>query len=180
MSQLLWFLANLLPYAERVSAAIGGRGGQGGAWSGARFHKYICHLNFLAKNEVEFPVCCGSVPPMRIFGFKWYRYVEWFHVLREEFGRVTWRDGIRLLYSLVRTFFKGKIEKRGTYIRKLRCCHSCAVYDRYLHRCRPNGNSPLGCGCYMPFKIAMGGGCWINEEYPKEEAGWKAGGIHAD
>ena len=32
----------------------------------------------------------------------------------------------------------------------------------------------------MPFKIMMGGGCWINEEYPGEDAGWKAKGIYAD
>ena len=55
LSKLLWFLANPLPYTVRVSAATASRGGQGGAWPRAWFHKYICHLNFLAKNEVEFP-----------------------------------------------------------------------------------------------------------------------------
>ena len=162
---------------RRQSAAWGGKGGPG---PGPGSINTSVISTFWLKTKLNFPLTAGIVPPMRIFGFKWYRYVEWFHVLRDEFGRVTWRDGIRLIYSLVKTVLRGKIEKRGEYIRKLRCCHSCTVYDRYLHRCRPDRNSPLGCGCYMPFKIAMGGGCWINEEYPKEEAGWKAGGIHAD
>jgi len=29
----------------------------------------------------------------------------------------------------------------------------------------------------MPFKIILGGGCWINEEYPEEGRGWREAGI---
>ena len=109
--------------------------------------------------------------------FKLKRYKEWLAVLKEEFGSATVFDKLRLLWSMVRVI-GGKRGKE--VVRKYRCCNRCLLFDRSLRRCRPYSGCDAGCGCYMPFKIIMGGGCWINEEYPGEDAGWKAKGIYAD
>ena len=93
---------------------------------------------------------------MRILGFKLRRYAEWCKVLRIEFGRVTFRDKLRLVATILRSIrLKRDKEFRGKY----RCCCRCVLYDRNLRRCRPFDDSNAGCGCYMPFKIAFGGGC---------------------
>jgi len=100
------------------------------------------------------------------------RYREWWAVIREEFGGVSFVDKLRLMRGMLKVLGG----KRGEeVVRKYRSCCRCLLFDRSLRRCRPYSGSSAGCGCYMPFKIMMGGGCWINEEYPEEDMGWKAG-----
>ena len=108
---------------------------------------------------------------MRILGFKLCRYAEWYKVLRIEFGRVTWRDKLRLAVTILGSI---RLARDKSFRRKYRCCYRCVVFDSSLRRCRPYNGGPAGGGCYMPFKIAVGGGCWISEAFPEEEnIGWK-------
>jgi len=103
------------------------------------------------------------------------RYKQWLLVLREELGGATWADKLRLLWSMIKVLGGGRRGKEA--VRKYRCCVRCVLFDRVLRRCRPYSGSSAGCGCYMPFKIMLGGGCWINEAYPEEDIGWKKAGI---
>ena len=107
---------------------------------------------------------------MRLFGFKTCRYQEWLTVIKIEFGKATLRDKIRLFVTMIRSI---RWSRDKTFRRKYRSCCSCPLYHRDLRRCRPYNDSPAGCGCYMPFKIALGGGCWINETFPEEDLGWR-------
>lgn len=109
---------------------------------------------------------------MRLFGFRLSRYEEWLDVIREEYGAATWRDRVRLCYTMVKTVVGGRCEPRKSFIRKMRVCRGCVLFDSVLRRCRPYSGSRVGCGCYMPFKAAIGGGCWLDENYPEDGKGW--------
>ena len=112
---------------------------------------------------------------MKLFGFKVKRYEEWLTVIRIEFGRASWTDRYRLLFGILKVLLSGKKETR--FRRKYRSCYRCPLHDRNLRRCRPYDGSNAGCGCYMPFKIALGGQCWINEHFPEDDEGWKKDGL---
>lgn len=92
--------------------------------------------------------------------------------MREEYGGATWRDRVRLCYTMVKTVVGGRCEPRKSFIRKMRVCNGCVLFDPVLRRCRPYSGSAVGCGCYMPFKVAIGGGCWLDENYPEDGKGW--------
>jgi hypothetical protein len=109
---------------------------------------------------------------VKLFGFRILRYKEWANVLREEFGQATWKDKVRLCYTMVKTVAGGRVEPRKSFIRKMRVCRGCVLFDSVLRRCRPYSGSRVGCGCYMPFKAAIGGKCWLDEHYPEDRKGW--------
>ena len=115
----------------------------------------------------------GSI---RLFGFKLSRYRQWWKVLKEERARLTMSDW----WGLVKLALVGLItnrEKGVGFSSKLRKCQRCVIYDAEVRKCRPYQGSELGCGCYMPFKIALGGGCWADEQGIGEEyVGWSKGG----
>lgn len=153
-----------MPLVLRNIEDMGG-GGRGGRFSAASSIIYVS-----SQLSGIFPIRAYTLP-VRIFGFKLRRYAEWCRVLRIEFGRVTFRDKLRLVATILRSI---RLKRDKEFRRKYRCCCRCVLYDRNLRRCRPFDDSNAGCGCYMPFKIAFGGGCWINEAFPDEEnIGWK-------
>ena len=119
------------------------------------------------------PIMLGSI---RLFGFKLSRYRQWWKVLKEERARLTMSDW----WGLVKLALVGLItnrEKGVGFSSKLRKCQRCVIYDAEVRKCRPYQGSELGCGCYMPFKIALGGGCWADEQGIGEEyVGWSKGG----
>lgn len=110
---------------------------------------------------------------LKIFGFKWKRYRQWWIVLKEEGGRLSISDW----WGLVVLALKGILHNRGKgvgFSSKMRRCNGCVLYDRAKKKCRPYDGSDLGCGCYMPFKVALGGGCWADEQEINEESvGWR-------
>jgi len=110
---------------------------------------------------------------VKILGFRAVRYVEWWRVLKTEGRRLT----LGGWYELAKLVQKGltKKEKGVGFSGKLRSCHRCLLFDRGQKKCG-DGASGVGCGCYMPFKIALGGGCWANEEgIEEEDVGWGEG-----
>jgi hypothetical protein len=111
---------------------------------------------------------------MRILGFRAVRYAEWWKVLKEERGRLRLGDWLRLGVLVLKGITNR--EKGVGFSVKLRKCSRCMIYDPEVKKCRPYAGSDLGCGCYMPFKVALGGGCWADEEGIEEEyVGWGEG-----
>jgi len=108
----------------------------------------------------------------RILGFKIKRYRQWLNVLKEESASLTIGDWWGLVVLALKGIYH-KREKGVGFSSKLRKCQKCVLYDASKKKCRPYEGSDLGCGCYMPFKIALGGGCWADENEIKEESvGW--------
>jgi len=56
-------------------------------------------------------------------------------------------------------------EVRERIVAGYRICVRCPFHDRELHAC-------AGCGCFMPFKLAAGGGCWARETDPNSRNGF--------
>ena len=107
----------------------------------------------------------------KIMGFKRSRYKQWWAVLEEERGNLTVMDWLGMGALAVKGAFKGR--KKIRFAEKMRGCSGCVIYDAESKKCRPFSGSNVGCGCYMPFKVALGGGCWANEQGIKEESvGW--------
>ena len=101
------------------------------------------------------------------------RFEGWMDVMREEFGVLTWGKRWLLVVEILRTLFLGRFVGRKEFFRKMRGCGGCIVYDRTLKRCRPWTGHHAGCGCYMPFKVMMGGKCWGDENgVSDEDIGW--------
>ena len=109
---------------------------------------------------------------MKVMGFRLERYKQWWNVLREEKGRLSIGDWMRLGVLALKGMTTG--EKGVGFSVKMRKCSRCMIYDSEVKKCRPYAGSELGCGCYMPFKIALGGGCWADEGGIEEDyVGWK-------
>ena len=98
---------------------------------------------------------------MKILGFRLARYAEWWRVLKTEGKRLTVGDWYGLVKLALKGFIKKK-EKGVGFSGKMLGCYRCPLFDRGLKKCG-DGKSGVGCGCYMPFKVAMGGGCWAHQ-----------------
>lgn len=110
---------------------------------------------------------------MRILGFKAVRYADWWKVLKEEGGRLTLGDWFRLVVLALKGITNR--EKGVGFSGKMLGCHRCLLFNKEKKKC---GEGDVGCGCYMPFKIALGGDCWANEQGVEEDGvGWNFGGI---
>ena len=118
----------------------------------------------------ETPFLNAQYTPVKLLGFRGTRYKEWLEVIRIEYGRATWRDRWNLLLGMLKVVLSGNKETK--FRRKYRSCRGCLLFDPNLRRCRPYTGSEAGCGCYMPFKIALGGPCWLDENFPEDKAGW--------
>ena len=105
----------------------------------------------------------------RFFRFKGKRYSQWWKVLKEEGGRLTIGDWMRQAMLALRGLTNR--EKGVGFSGKMLNCHRCLLFDKVKKKC---GEEGVGCGCYMPFKIALGGNCWADEQGVEEaEVGWK-------
>lgn len=106
---------------------------------------------------------------------KWRkRFSEWAVIYNGAAGEVPrWR----LWIKMIRALMSGTIPRR-VYIRRLRTCMKCPVYDPILRVCRPRNPafSHLGCGCYIPFTALAAApypkGCWGRQHLPS--VGWPA------
>jgi len=108
---------------------------------------------------------------LKIMGFKKKRYSQWWNILKEEGGRLTLGDWMRLVILALRGLTNK--EKGVGFSGKMLGCHRCLLFDMEEKKC---GEGDVGCGCYMPFKIALGGDCWANEQGVEEECvGWDEG-----
>lgn len=93
------------------------------------------------------------------FGLKPTRVKEWLTVLTEGDRK----PGLKGWLEMARLLAVGLLNPRKQrWHARLRVCQTCPVYDRDLKRCQPYTGSPLGCGCYMPFK-AIAGTCWLKD-----------------
>ena len=101
------------------------------------------------------------------------RFEGWLDVIRVEFGRITWRQRWYLLWEILKTLLLGRCVARKEFFWKMKACGRCLLYDRILKRCRPFDGHHAGCGCYMPYKVMMGGKCWGDENgISDEDIGW--------
>lgn len=96
---------------------------------------------------------------LRPFGLRWRRLLEWARVLREAGRTLTLRD----LLAMVRLALIGQPSPSAAA--DYRVCVRCPFHDLTLRQC-------LGCGCYMPYKLATGGTCWAREQDPASRIGF--------
>ena len=119
-------------------------------------------------NSIGQLIMLGNI---RVMGFKLRRYRQWWNVLKEEKGRLSLGDWFGLVILALKGITTG--EKGVGFSCKMKKCGRCVVYDLKAKKCRPYDGSDLGCGCYMPFKVALGGGCWADDQGIDEECvGW--------
>lgn len=106
---------------------------------------------------------------------KWtLRIRQWAEVYNHEAKAVPhWR----LWIKIGRALLSGSVPRR-VYIRRLRTCMRCPVYDPIRRVCRPRdpAYAHLGCGCFVPF-VALtanpyGRGCWGHSYL--NSVGWPA------
>jgi hypothetical protein len=66
---------------------------------------------------------------------------------------------------------------------RMEACRACPLYDERLRTCGSMeldvrtvfGWEPLGCGCFMPMKVAFAGSrCWRDERDPEARVWWDA------
>lgn len=104
------------------------------------------------------------------------RIAQWAHALfdtatfqcvvaRVSCIRSIWRS-VSALWSLRRS---DMVEKRE-WLRRIRRCQKCPIYDHALKRCHSSlytyvdegVTRPFGCGCYMPVKAMLKDAeCWL-------------------
>jgi hypothetical protein len=112
-------------------------------------------------------------PSREEMGFKFSRYRQFWNVLKQENGQLFiigfwWR-----VFGVFLNGIKFRSKQVGFY-KKMRKCYRCVIFDPAMRKCRPNVGSNLGCGCYMPFKIRFGGGCWADDEgINQKHIGWQ-------
>jgi hypothetical protein len=108
-----------------------------------------------------------------VCGMRWTkRFYEWKAIYDHE-AKATpaWRLWIKIGLALS----SGIVPKR-VYIRRLRTCYRCPVYDPIRKACRPRSEAfrHLGCGCYVPFTAMSAApyeaGCWGRQVNP--QIGW--------
>ena len=85
---------------------------------------------------------------LRILGLKPKRLREWLNVVDEEFKTI----GFPELWHMIRGSVCRKLDSRS-WKQRQRQCYRCPVFDPSLKRCRPYTGSPLGCGCYTPYRL---------------------------
>lgn len=105
----------------------------------------------------------GRLKRLRILGLKPVRVLEWLNVVDEELKVI----GFRELWHMVRGSVSRKVSPSIWY-RRQRSCYSCPVYDKTLKRCRPYTGSPLGCGCYTPYRLMSPDPCLRETAYSPE------------
>ena len=100
------------------------------------------------------------------------RYLEWWAVVVEEGQHMGILRRLWMLLTLTLHALKlfGRTDKE--WRRKIRICHRCILYDKWMKRCRPFTGSELGCGCYVPYMAKAKKHCWATENVPKEGIGW--------
>lgn len=106
------------------------------------------------------------------------RFSQWRDVLEEESNQ---SGALALFRSMVWALVTGAYPGRAEWRRRMRTCPGCPVYDRGMKRCRPWTGSPVGCGCFTPFKALVkrkGKGCWGDENIPGFQWGWEATRLH--
>lgn len=109
---------------------------------------------------------------MRIFGFRWKRFVEWKSVLDEERKTDSLPKLIACMAWIALRGLPHLKENRRLWRHKMRTCHKCPIHDRGLHRCGPYTGSPLGCKCFTPFLALFKRRCWADEFAPEHHFGW--------
>lgn len=102
---------------------------------------------------------------MRLLGFKLKRYREWAQLVRREGRPLGWTQRAKLARRLILAGLGlGNHVSRKTWRRRMRICHSCVLFDKSLHRCRPYDGSEFGCGCSTwlvgLMKAPYQDGCW--------------------
>jgi hypothetical protein len=104
-------------------------------------------------------------------GFKPKRFREWLAVVAEEGRQARWSA---IALDMARVLLAGIFSSPSTlsWFAKMRKCYRCPVFDRTMKRCRPWTGSPVGCGCYMPFKALVSRHGWAVEALPKESSGF--------
>lgn len=106
-----------------------------------------------------------------LVGFKLSRIQEWMAVVKTEGRVIPWpRIAFALGAGVLTLGGVGKRRWRG----RMKACMWCPVYNREAKACRPFAGSPIGCGCYMPFKaLTRKNACWAQTVKPGGPWGFK-------
>jgi len=110
---------------------------------------------------------------IRIFGLKLKRYRQWLQVVREAGRTMPYHVMVRqMIRALLRTSLDNR-KRRRLWRKHMKICGSCVLFEPRQHRCGPTLYPALGCRCYMPFKAAAPGPCWIKEHFPENQGGYE-------
>jgi hypothetical protein len=73
-------------------------------------------------------------------------------------GKPTFKEWVHIFVSFLKLPWL-RCDKKE-WRRRMRVCFNCPIYDPSLKRCRPERDSDLGCGCYVPFSNLVQRDCW--------------------
>ena len=111
-----------------------------------------------------YPLMVRGLKRLRILGLKPKRLREWLAVVDEEFKVI----GFREVWHMIKGACFRKVDKR-VWKRRQAACYRCPVFDKTLKRCRPYTGSPLGCGCYTPYRLMSPDPCLRERSLPLRE-----------
>lgn len=107
----------------------------------------------------------------RLIGMKIERWGEWQEILNDE---IRAQKPLDLALSLIMATLTWGRASKSLWRGRMRDCARCPVYDRSQRKCRPYAASPLGCGCYMPFKLmSRSATCWAQDHLPDSGLGFR-------
>ena len=102
---------------------------------------------------------------MNLAGFR-----SWLATLKAESASFSISDSVRLVLS------KDPLPPKEILMRRYRACSRCSVWSGIkTKRCRPWPEADWGCGCWLPAKVFVGGGCWAWDtlgDKPSKHIGW--------
>lgn len=103
----------------------------------------------------------GARRSLRPFRLRWRRLRTWREVASFAHG-TTAADLFRMVVLAGRALLR---RPPAGVVARYRVCVRCEFHDRAQRAC-------LGCGCYMPYKLAAGGRCWAREQDPRSGYGF--------
>lgn len=110
----------------------------------------------------------GRLGRVKVLGLRAARVAQWAAVVGEEGRRVPFRA---MVWEMVKGLWGSRCalrtqEAAGRRRAAYYACHRCPLFDRQRRACRPYPGAKLGCGCFMPFKVASDGDCWGRARLP--------------
>lgn len=104
---------------------------------------------------------------LKFRGLRVGRLAEWLAVLEDNDSSPGWRGWIEMVRLAAGATFRTRNVRAVSNYWK---CKACPIMDRQLRRC--GANDGLGCGCYLPYALAVGKPCWGRENVPEFPFGY--------
>lgn len=110
---------------------------------------------------------------VKLFGLKLKRYQQWLQVVKEAGRTMPYHVMIGQMYRAIRRTSRDNKVRRRLWRAHIKTCSGCVLYEPRVYRCGLDDQPSLGCRCYMPFKAAAPGPCWIKQQFPNSPFGYE-------